>query len=496
MATKIDKTLDSLVLRPADEKLMLDVRRTFLLRQGAIPKLPTALSTVIQSRGITYWEQLGCIGYNPELSLLEATITLKRPTGYSGDLCSNGSLEYVRFFIDWEDGTGWHDVGVSSVRVHDVSDAAPGDQHPLAYLVQHRIDVERRMRPCNTRRPLLPKVRGVLSWNTLPPVNPNVLPLYGNRVDTRIQIASRRRLFFRDFKALDVASSVTEALSPFFDSATSVTFKPQAATVEELLPLYRNLKIPDHRTLAGTHATVFAKQQSKIQEVSASLWDTAKFDIDLDDVVTQMSNTAADTSFEELSCIGFSPMDDTLGAVIRIKQESGYNGGLCRRGSPEYVAFWADWDNDGTFEQYLGTASVVLHDIPRAGVNEPLDYAVRLYSPEFSEHLRNCRVSNVVGIRAVLSWCPGLLKVVHPYFGRYDLDLQPDSSSTLVPSAGQPLDCQSLIDDGPEAGTWSLDTAALPRCGYTVRLQGWDRTLVNDGNSNHYGVKYVGFAVS
>src|SRR5688500_16808549 len=187
MAKKEEKNLDSLVLRDAEEKLMLDVRRTFLLRQGAIPKLPSPLQTLIQNRGITFWEQLGCVGYNPELSLLEATITLKRATGYSGNPCTNGSLEYVRFFVDWEDGGGWQDVGVSSVRVHDVSDAPPGDQHPLAYLVQHRLDDTRRRRPCNTRRPLLPKVRAVLSWNTLPPTDPNHLPLYGNRVDTRIQ---------------------------------------------------------------------------------------------------------------------------------------------------------------------------------------------------------------------------------------------------------------------------------------------------------------------
>ncbi len=91
---------------------------------------------------------------------------------------------------------------------------------------------------------------------------------------------------------------------------------------------------------------------------------------------------------------------------------------------------------------------------------------------------------------------PGLLKVVHPYFGHYNLDLQPDSSSTLEPVAGQPTTCQFLGDDGPEAGTWSLNPVDLPRCGYTVRLQGYDRTLINDGTHTHYGVKYVGFAVS
>src|ERR1700726_668630 len=45
----------------------------------------------------TTYEQLECIGYNPLLRVLSATIEIKLPYGFDGDLCSNGSFKYVRF---------------------------------------------------------------------------------------------------------------------------------------------------------------------------------------------------------------------------------------------------------------------------------------------------------------------------------------------------------------------------------------------------------------
>jgi hypothetical protein len=100
---------------------------------------------------------------------------------------------------------------------------------------------------------------------------------------------------------------------------------------------------------------------------------------------------------------------------------------------------------------------------------------------------------------------PGQLKVVHPFFGHYTLDLQPDSASVppgsppgtppTEPAPGQPTTCVSLTDDGPDAGTWSLNVNSVRDCGFTVTLRGYDRTLVNNGVTTHHGAKAVGFAV-
>ena len=64
--------------------------------------------------GNTAYEEVTCVGFNPALSLLEATVQVKRPAGYNGTLCLPGSTEYVRFFIDY--GTGWIDAGMASFQ--------------------------------------------------------------------------------------------------------------------------------------------------------------------------------------------------------------------------------------------------------------------------------------------------------------------------------------------------------------------------------------------
>ena len=58
----------------------------------------------------TRYEEIGCVSYSPELDRLEATIVVKQSFGYSGGPCTTGSVEHVRFFVDF--GSGWVDAGV------------------------------------------------------------------------------------------------------------------------------------------------------------------------------------------------------------------------------------------------------------------------------------------------------------------------------------------------------------------------------------------------
>jgi hypothetical protein len=132
--------------------------------------------------------------------------------------------------------------------------------------------------------------------------------------------------------------------------------------------------------------------------------DIADAQIDLDEVITMLSKDKANVTFEELVCLGLNTITDTIGAVVKIKRSLGYSGSLCDDGSKEYVAFWADWNNDGSFDEYLGTAFVTVHDlstIPADG----LYYGVQLsVSEKVVQRLKNCKTPNVVKIRGVLSW--------------------------------------------------------------------------------------------
>jgi len=393
-------------LSKSDLTLMRSVRQQALLLEAGLQKsLGTTLGPVIGRRGITAWEQLTCVGFNPERSLLEATITLKQSNGYSGGPCTPGSTEYVRFFVDWEDGGGWQEVGLASVQVFDVSDDPDGPQHPLEYMVSLTLNAEDKRRVC--RVAVTPKVRAILSWSSLPPTDATQLPLFGNRVDTRILLKPLTRLSIFDVIETGVLKAGTADLLEAVDVSSFITFKPKALTAEALTAEYVQKAVSPKRIahtvfkplLSPAQLTINANDFGKI-----SILDVAKnFNVDVFKLFDELEKEQANVDFEQLTCVGLDPDRDALGGIVRLKQSAGYSGSLCRAGSQEHVAFWADWDNDGTFEEYLGTASVTVHDVDLPD-GDPLDFAVRLQTDAFLRHLQSCKTPNVVRIRAVLSW--------------------------------------------------------------------------------------------
>jgi hypothetical protein len=352
------------------------------------------LQGVIQQNVITYWEQLVCAGYNPAMRQLEATVSVKRATGYSGDLCSDGSPEYVRFFVDW--GSGLVDVGLNSVQVYNVPEPASGTNHPLSFLVILSLDEKSHRRICTS--PVVPVLRAVLSWNVPPGPNPNDPPHFGNVIDTHIQIQPG----LRKFKDI-VDISTVQKLGLDIDLEKDVPLKAPALAVDfnALLQTHIRAQVPPHRTIFGAfhpllapHAQAFAPQYS--------VGEIEKLKIDWAAVVAALNKDKANVDFEEVTCAGLNPTLDTVGAVVHVKLPSGYSGDLCSAGSYEYVAFWADFNNDGTFDEYLGTANVKVHDInpfPAGGI----DYSV-LLPVDFSKHLKSCKTPQVIGLRAVMSW--------------------------------------------------------------------------------------------
>jgi hypothetical protein len=59
----------------------------------------SSFEPVASIQGNTTYEELKCVGYNPDVDLLKAVIWVKLPIGFLGGLCSAGSQEYVRFYI-------------------------------------------------------------------------------------------------------------------------------------------------------------------------------------------------------------------------------------------------------------------------------------------------------------------------------------------------------------------------------------------------------------
>src|SRR5688500_4329396 len=141
----------------------------------------------------TSYEEISCVGYNPDRAELEATVHIKRPTGYGGNLCSDGTVEYVRFFLDY--GAGWEDQGVMGFNVHDIPttrDCSRDATKPLHYVATLKIKPKRKA----CRFPVLPNVRAILSWQTVPTAgDPNYPPIWGNVLEQHIQIKRWERNF-------------------------------------------------------------------------------------------------------------------------------------------------------------------------------------------------------------------------------------------------------------------------------------------------------------
>ena len=366
-------------------------------------KLQNLTTAINFPTNIQFWEQLTCVGYNPQFRRLEAVVNVKQTSGYNGNLCSNASMEYVRFFVDFKDGGGFRDMGYTSFKVADISNAPPGPQHPLSYLAYLFIDDSKYRRFLDCDHAVIPTVRAVLSWNSIPSTNPNQSPHYGNHLDADIQLARRTRFFpFELAEILKVPN-----LTKYLDPQVELEIKPQeTASLEVLLKNNKAAEVPDHRTFysaigANVNSTLDFSQAGsgfKLKNLDGLKIDLSKFL----DIFNDLENKKADTSFEELTCLGLNPATDSLGAVIHIKKNAGFNGDLCTPGSKEHVAFWADWNNNGVFDQYLGTVSVNVHDI----ANIPKDglfYNV-LLPFDVSKHLRTCNSPNVIRVRAVLSW--------------------------------------------------------------------------------------------
>ena len=352
--------------------------------------------------GDTAWEEVVCVGYNPALRQLTAVASIKQTTGYQGGLCVAGSTEYVRFFVDW--GAGLTNVGLTSFGAHDIPDVAPNPPHPIEYMVHLAIDDATHRRLCNS--PVLPKVRAVLSWNTIPSLNPNAVPIFGNAKDAQIQIAPELLILSK------VIDEVSLKLPPWILDQVDLSHPlakapPKPVPLQDLLQAYRAQGVPDHRTLypiiqplaaGGSHAANVALQTSLVAP--------AALNVDIANIIGTLFPAAAaaqgDTAFEQVTCAGLNTETDMLGAVIWIKRPNGYSGTLCQNGSTEYVAFWGDFDDTGTYKTYLGTAAVQVHDIaniPAAG----LFYSV-LLPTNLAPYLKACANPNVIRLRAVLSW--------------------------------------------------------------------------------------------
>ncbi|HEY7338947.1 MAG TPA: hypothetical protein VH639_28920 [Bryobacteraceae bacterium] len=367
---------------------------------GNIKQSP--FKAVKQLQGSTKFEELGCIGFQPQLNLLNGVVYIKLPYGFGG-LCTLGSEEYVRFFVSYDGGNTWVDLGLTAFAAFDVPEPPNKPFQRLEYAVTLPFSPPRRF--CFVENFAI--VRGILSWSVPPPPNdPGFQPVWGNVHDTTIRIDPRLIIILAEaLKELEVKA--TGSLAQAIDLNQEIkTAAPKQLSLAELHELYAKSDVPAHRYgLAAIQQAIDAPLDARLMSANfAGPKSVLGVDIDVAAALAALVKTNGDTSYEQLECIGFNENTFAMEGVIRVKLPLGYGGGSCNSsGSQEYVTFWADLDHNGTFEHCLGTASVNVHDtakIPRGGI----EYAVQLPTSLFAYRQPCSKGPKLIPIRAILSW--------------------------------------------------------------------------------------------
>lgn len=360
----------------------------------------------------TGFEELGCIGYQPVMEELTATVNIRRPNGYGGTLCSKGSTEYVRFFLDYGDGFGWKDVGMTAVNMHDIPDTKDCDgklEKPLSYVVRLKIDPKQFL--CS--KPNLPRLRAVLSWNSpLPEDQPFPFIAWGDARETTIQI-SPLLLLGPLFPMDTIASLLAKAIknpNVSLNTLAANTFKGDekltaaanaivAPKVElaELVKQYGKLKVEPERMGVKILNEAVASMSPAVMSANNQIFTAAGLDwaASLKKFIALKGNT----TYEELHCVGADYHKEALVATLQVKKTAGYSGDLCKSGSKEHVAFWIQTEPECKWV-YAGSAFVTAHDIDVKG---GLSYSVVLPF-DFSKYRKPCSTPVVLKVRGVLSW--------------------------------------------------------------------------------------------
>jgi hypothetical protein len=348
----------------------------------------------------TFYEEIGCVGFQPQFNRLEAVVYVKQPSGYGGGVCSNGTPEYVRFYLSCDNGATWQDLGLTSFTAYDIPEGTQGAMR-LEYAVMLEIHPAKKF--CFVDNLCL--VRAILSWNAPPPPNdPSFTPVWGNAHDTHIQIDPLKFIIIGDLLKEAKVKLPAKYVAALDLSQPLPAAKPKALGAVELARMYKDKGVEPHR-----FALVEAQKQLSQPSLSETLMAPGAkgilpgLEINPADLFGQLFPVDGSTRYEELECIGLNPDQDILVGIIRVKLPLGYSGGPCTAGSREYVTFWADFNGNGTFETCLGTTSVTVYDIdniPKDG----LEYAVFL-PVNLACRRQPCEEGpKVVKIRAILSW--------------------------------------------------------------------------------------------
>jgi len=405
-----------------NEKQLLVARQEFTpflsLKKSEFAKLKLKTpASFFKQKMNTSFESLGCIGYHSQTKELTATIHIKRATGYSSGATTNGSYEYVRFYLNYQDGEGWEDMGVVGVNVNNIPTHKDCDnlpEKPIDYVVRLAITPKRKF--CSYAN--LPLVRAVLSWNSIPEENdPGLIKgnyVWSDKKEAQIQIEPLK-FFFPDFPILELDGLLNTAIfnpnislsqlalsNPDYSEAlkkAKYKITSKSLNFNALVKHYKEEKVAPHRFgYSLLKQLEYTPYPAQLQNVS-NLFEVNN--ISIAESLAQLNKLKCNTDYEELMCVGADYNREALIGTIKVKKSSGYSGGLCSSGSKEYVSFYVQTDENCDWT-HAGTTSVNVYDIKNVPEEGLFYSAVLPY--KFPGLKKDTPKAHILKVRAILSW--------------------------------------------------------------------------------------------
>jgi hypothetical protein len=438
--------------------------------------LAKAVAALEQTQANVSYEELTCLGLEYNLDRLVATFKIKRATGYSGDLCTPGSTEYVAFWADWNNTCEWTYLNTLQVNVHDIP-SIPADG--LFYSAVLPVDLSAFRRPCEDG-PKVARIRAVLSWSTPPSTtDPNVLTAWGNQLDAHVQLRPGNPNP-EGTPIISIVGGIGIAdINVFGNGMTkpSATFAFGGSPADPWLlgrecP-FGGLIIVQGPPLLGFQYRLWARLQGQpaTEQVVKNTFHVVNW-LGVGSNITPNPVTGFVNYLDTLSNMDqvlahWAPSGDDI-SEIRLE--------LTTMGGPVYTP-WYTIQLDNTAPRRR----------PFLAPFEPPEVTCEIHIDSGGD----CKDFN----SGPGSKITGHFVARDVHFGAFSLSTLPSSLLPPNPTTATPSTSQTAtFAAGGDA--WQLDTSGMTPCGYVVLLQVWDRSIVNSVPGQHnYNYYDVGFCL-
>lgn len=403
------------------------------------------------------YEQLECLGLEGAYGLekLVATFVIKQPNGYGGGLCTAGSTEYVAFWADWEDKCEYTYLGTVGVNVHDIASIPKGG---LVYSAALPVNLSKYLSSCET--PRIARVRAVLSWDVPPSTtNPNALTTWGNLLDTHVQLQPGTA-----GNPLEPTISILGGIpTSMIDNTTGLTTSSAVFA------------------LTNTPADAYGRACpfGGLVSIQGESFVGYKYQITVQDLTT-----------------GAPPIVLTAPLTLTRWDGTTYTSAPDPAHFYTYVdptfnidSLLGEWTSNGD-DLWLVTLTIAdMSDNPVAGAI-PYTHVIQLDNtpPQAVINLDNNLDCSQFNVGAVLT---GHFVAWDLHFGSYSIGTEP-FTGPVVPSSG--ITPTAAL---PSTGSpWSLNTATLTPCGYTIQVDVADRSIVDSSPGLHnFNDNFAGFCL-